>query len=108
MSESEKPNSPEAILESKKAELTSAVGMMLDWQKAKKPEAELLPQLDTLTCDETDYCLELIRRLDNQTQKRGPASSEADQALAEGEAKLTEMEGVIGSARATELKGLIE
>lgn len=102
------PQSSEQILAEKKEKITKAVSLMLDWQKSEKIEKTLLPQLDNLTSEEMDYCLKQIRFLDNQTQLRGPLSSTASKALIKDKAKLNEMEEIIGSERAKELKSLME
>jgi hypothetical protein len=104
----ETPSSPEEVLAEKKEEVINAVDLMLDWQKSEKIKKALLPQLDSLTSEEIDYCLRQVRYLDNQTQLRGPLSSTASEALTEDEAKLSEMEKIIGSERAKALKSLME
>lgn len=104
----EMPRSPEQILAGKKEKLKNAVNLMLDWQRSEKIEKALLSQLDNLTSEEMDYCLEQVQYLDNQVQLRGPLFSAASKALIENEAKLKEMEEIIGLDRAKELKSLIE
>jgi hypothetical protein len=104
----EMPKSPEQILAEKKEKLAKAIDLMLDWQKSKKIKEALLPQLDNLTSEEIDYCLKQVRYLDNQVQLRGPLPTTASEALIEDEAKLNEMEEIIGSERAKELKSLME
>ena len=104
----EMSKSPEQILAERKEELTKAIDLMLDWQKSEKIKKALLPQLDRLTSEEVDYCLKQVSYLDNQTQLRGPLASTAREVLIEDKAKLAEMEEIIGSERAEELRGLIE
>ena len=104
----EMPKSPGQILAEKKEELARVIDLMLDWQKSEKIKKALLPQLDSLTSEEVDYCLKQVRYLDDQTQLRGPLASTASEALIEDEAELAKMEKTIGSGRAEELKGLIE
>jgi len=104
----ELPKSPEENLAAKKTKLKKAVNLMLDWQKSSKIESSLFPHLNDLTDDEVEYCLKLIRNLDNKTQLRGPLAESANQALTGDEVILKEMEGKIGLERAEELKNLIE
>lgn len=104
----EMPKSPEQILAEKKEKIIKAIDLMLNWQRSEKIKKALLPQLDNLTSEEIDYCLKQVRYLDNQVQLRGPLSSTASEALIEDEAKLNEMEEIIGSERAKELKSLME
>jgi len=104
----EMPKSPEQILAEKKEEIIKVVDLMLDWRKSEKIKKALLPQLDNLTSEEMDYCLKQVRYLDNQVQLRGPLSSTASEALTEDKVELNEMEEIIGSERAKELKSLLE
>jgi hypothetical protein len=100
--------STEEILAEKKAKLTKAIGLMLDWQKAEKIKEALLPQLDKLTSEEIDYCLQLVRCLDNKVQLRSPFAAAAKELLATNEAKLKEMEKNIKPELVNELKSIVE
>jgi len=104
----ETPKSPERTSAEKKEEIIKKLDSMLDWQIGEKIKKALLPQLDNLTSEEMDYCLELVRKIDNQTQLRGPLASTARDVLAEQEITLNEIAQIIGVERAEELKSLME
>lgn len=104
----ETPKSTEQILAEKKEKLITAIDLMLDWQKSEKIKTAILPQLDSLTSEEIDYCLKRVFYLDNQTQLRGPLAATAGEALVEDEAELKALEEKIGPERAQELKNLME
>lgn len=104
----ETPKSLEEILAEKKAKLTKVIDLMLDWQKGEKIKEALLPRLDKLTSEEIDYCLQLVRYLDNKVQLRSPFAAAAKELLATNEAKLKEMEKNIDPKLVNELKSIIE
>ena len=99
--------SPEEILAEKKEQLNKSVELMLDGQRAEGIKEKLSPELDNLTSEELDYCLERIRYSDAQVHLRGPFASKAGEMLLEVETTLKEMEKALGPERARELRGLM-
>jgi len=102
------PMSIDQNLSSKQKQLKDSIDLMLDWRQSNRIKESLLPKLNNLTVEEIDYCLKLVRYLDNRVQLRGPLASIASEALIENEAELKKMEGTIGPERAKTLKDLIE
>lgn len=106
--QTEMPKTQLEIIAEKKKKLTDSIDLMLDWQKAEKIKEALLPQLDKLTGEEIDYCLQFVRCLDNKVQLRSPFAAAAKELLATNETKLKEMEKNISPELVNELKSLVE
>jgi len=102
------PKSAEEILAEKKEKLLKSVHLMLDWKRSDKIKKALEPQLADLTVREIDYCLKLVRYLDNQIQLRGPLAKQAREALIEDETELKKLGEIIGVKRAKEIVKIFE